>query len=94
MVGVFAGRPVYLRDVVTLHDGVRGVIDGPEEATTYTHLGFGPASIHSEHPNAKELEALTQKYPAVTVGVAKRKGANAVWVADSSKRSSRSFAGR
>lgn len=64
MVGVHGGRPIYLRDVAE-------VKDGPDERTTYTRLGFGPAA------NAVTREA----YPAVTVAVAKKKGSNAVRVA-------------
>ena len=82
VVGVFAGRPVYLRDVVTLHDGVRGVIDGPEERTTYTQLGFGPAAILKVGGHEADAAELSHNYPAVTIGVAKRHGTNAVWVAD------------
>ncbi|MBN2580993.1 MAG: efflux RND transporter permease subunit [Pirellulales bacterium] len=78
VVGVFAGRPVYLRDVVTLRNGTRGVYDGPEETTTYTQIGFGPASEDSPLPKG---EGKVKNYPAVTVAVAKRHGANAVWVA-------------
>ncbi|HVK07921.1 MAG TPA: efflux RND transporter permease subunit [Gemmataceae bacterium] len=65
VVGVFAGRPVYLRDVAT-------VTDGPEEPTTVTRISFGPGE--SSAPR-------TGDFPAVTVGVAKRKGSNAVAVA-------------
>jgi multidrug efflux pump subunit AcrB len=65
VVGVFDGRPVYVRDVAQ-------VIDGPEEPTTYTRIRFGPAA--NSNPTGHD-------YPAVTVGVAKRKGSNAVWVA-------------
>ncbi len=64
VVGVFAGKPVYLRDVAKF-------IDGPEEPTNYTRIGFGPGE--GEHAPAGD-------FPAVTVGVAKRKGSNAVSV--------------
>jgi multidrug efflux pump subunit AcrB len=64
VVGVFAGRPVYLRDIAT-------VTDGPEEPANYTRISFGPGE-----PNAPPGD-----FPAVTVGVAKRKGSNAVGVA-------------
>jgi multidrug efflux pump subunit AcrB len=64
VVGVFAGRPVYLRDVAT-------VADGPEDPTNYTRISFGPGQ-----PNAPPGD-----FPAVTIGVAKRKGSNAVAVA-------------
>jgi multidrug efflux pump subunit AcrB len=64
VVGVFSGRPVYLRDVAT-------VSDGPEEPANYTRISFGPG----------EPDAPAGDYPAVTVGIAKRKGSNAVAVA-------------
>lgn len=66
VVNVVDGIPVYLADVAT-------IIDGPAEPETYTWLAFGPAdplaASHSGH------------YPAVSISVAKEKGANAVWVA-------------
>ena len=65
VVGVFAGRPVYLRDVAS-------VSDGPEDPVNYTRISFGPGEKH-EKANGTD-------YPAVTIGVAKRKGSNAVVV--------------
>jgi multidrug efflux pump subunit AcrB len=70
VVGVFAGRPVYLRDVAK-------VTDGPEEPSTYTRISFG-AGAKGEQPAEAGKGA---DFPAVTVGVAKRKGSNAVAVA-------------
>ena len=61
------GRPVYLREVAT-------VTDGPEEPANYTRISFGPGG-ESTGPRAQA------DFPAVTVGVAKRKGSNAVSVA-------------
>lgn len=69
VVGVFAGKPVYLREVAT-------VMDGPEEPSHYSRIMFGPASVDAPH-EAKE----GQDFPAVTIGIAKRKGSNAVRVA-------------
>lgn len=66
MVGVHDGRPVYLRDIADIRDG-------PDEITTYTRLGFGPG--------ADEQDAIHSSYPAVTIGVAKKAGRNAVQVA-------------
>lgn len=69
MVGVHQNRPVYLRDVAE-------IADGSDELTTYTRFGAGPAA-----------EAMTaamvpgQVDSAVTVAVAKKKGSNAVRVA-------------
>ena len=71
VVGVFAGRPVYLRDVAT-------ATDGPEEPSTYTRISFGHGA-KAEHP--ADAGAGTD-YPAVTVGIARRKGSNAVRVAE------------
>ncbi len=69
VVGVFEGRPVYLRDVGT-------VADGPEEAKTYTRLGF---SHYFRQKNG--LTGPVEGYPAVTLALAKKKGTNAVRVA-------------
>jgi len=65
-----SGRPVYLRDVAK-------IIDGPAEAETYTRIGFGQAAPN--HAAAAQPDAERQ---AVTLAVAKRKGANAVAVAE------------
>jgi len=73
VVGVHAGKPVYLRDVAT-------VTDGPEEAATYSRIGFGPARDHK--PSVPDWDDRTT-YPAVTLALAKKKGTNAVWVAES-----------
>jgi multidrug efflux pump subunit AcrB len=67
VINVVDGVPVYLSDVAK-------VVDGPAEPTHYTWIGFGPAS---ELP-----EDLPDTYPAVAISIAKKKGANAVWVAE------------
>lgn len=69
VVGVYGGRPVYLREVVN-------VVDGPEEPATYTRILFGPGA--RALPDGIEAGA---DFPAVTIGVAKQKGSNAVAVA-------------
>lgn len=83
VVNVVGNRPVYLKDVAE-------VIDGPAEPTSYTWIGFGPASRHPESPvehlTPEDLRQVRREirleyYPAVTIAVAKQKGANAVWVA-------------
>ena len=71
VIGVFAGSPVYLRDVATVRDA-------PEETAVYTRIGFGPGAHHDAHGQAS---ADYGEYPAVTVAIAKRRGSNAVWVA-------------
>jgi Cation/multidrug efflux pump len=68
LVGVFGGRPVYLKDVAD-------VVDGPSEVKDYVLIGFGPS--------AKDQDVKTgELYPAVTIAVAKRKGTNAIDVAN------------
>jgi len=72
VVGVHNGKPVYLRNVSE-------VIDGPEEPSQYVFFGTGPAAKEkhiSGQPAPKGV------YPAVTLTVAKRKGSNAVTVAN------------
>jgi multidrug efflux pump subunit AcrB len=67
VVNVTGGRPVYLKDVAS-------IIDGPAEVENYSWIGFGPAD--DERASDREF------YPAVHLAVAKRKGTNAVWVAN------------
>ncbi|MBI5845186.1 MAG: efflux RND transporter permease subunit [Deltaproteobacteria bacterium] len=67
--GVYAGKPVYVKDVAR-------VIDGPEEPSQYVFMGNGPAGEKSEKEVRNGVE------PAVTLSVAKRKGENAVSVAN------------
>ena len=72
VVGVYGGKPVYLRDVAE-------VLDGPGEPSQYVFFGTGPAAGEkhaSIQPSSKGV------YPAVTLTVAKRKGSNAIIVAD------------
>lgn len=67
VVNVLDGRPVFLKSVAQVRDG-------PAEAENYSWIGFGPAdSEHSDQPGL---------FPAVHLSVAKRKGANAVKVAE------------
>jgi multidrug efflux pump subunit AcrB len=68
LVGAHAGRPVYLRDVAR-------VVDGPEEPRSRVRLAFGPAG-------APEAIAPGAAFPAVTLALAKKKGTNAVRVAE------------
>ena len=67
VVGVDEGRPVYLQQVAT-------IMDGPELPKNYVSLGFGKASEKSS--------VYHSEYPAVTISVAKRKGADAMQIAD------------
>src|SRR5690606_33432378 len=74
VVGVQEGRPVRLDDVAE-------VIDGPAETQSVTRLGFGPAA---ELPEGLDPERARrgEMMPAVHLAVAKKKGTNAVRVAE------------
>ncbi len=68
VLGIHSGRPIYLQDVAT-------VLDGPAEPNQYVYFGTGPA--------AEEKAIKTQgRFPAITLTVAKRKGTNAIAVAE------------
>ncbi|SAE89315.1 acriflavin resistance protein [Enterobacter cloacae] len=69
LIAVRDNRPVYLRDVATVTDGP------PSEPATASRFSFGPADARFGTADATDL-------PAVTLAVAKKKGANAVRVAD------------
>jgi len=70
VVGVFNGRPVYLRDVAH-------VADGPEEPAQYVFMGLGPSA------DKKGIKTGVSGQPeAVTIAISKKKGANASIVAN------------
>ena len=68
IVGVNNGHPVYLYQIATIEDG-------PEVPNTYVTFGYGSADtlIHSQYPD---------EYAAVTISIAKKKGADAMTLAD------------
>ncbi|MGE4586802.1 MAG: efflux RND transporter permease subunit, partial [Mangrovibacterium sp.] len=67
VVGVYNNHPVYLRQVAE-------VLDGPQEPVQYAEFGLGRLDERSdEFPGT---------YPAVTLSVAKRRGADAMRVSD------------
>ncbi|MDO9309910.1 MAG: efflux RND transporter permease subunit, partial [Deltaproteobacteria bacterium] len=70
VMGVHGGKPVYLSDVALVQDGV-------QEPQDYVFMGLGPSASHKKLTGNPK-----QDYAAVTVSVAKRKGANATWVAE------------
>lgn len=70
IVGVFNSRPVYLRDVAS-------VSDGPEEPESYSRIGFSRLYL-----TKKGLDAEQKSRPAVTIALSKKKGTNAVKVAE------------
>lgn len=67
VVNVLDGAPVQLRDVARVRDG-------PAEPESYTWTEFGPAASSEGRSGGP--------YPAVFLAVAKRKGSNAVGVAE------------
>ncbi|MBQ7606516.1 MAG: efflux RND transporter permease subunit [Desulfovibrionaceae bacterium] len=74
VVGVYEGRPVFLRDVATISLGIPR-----EERTRVSRLGFGRADERFAH--------YPGELPQVSVAVSKKKGADAVSVsADVQKR--------
>ncbi len=88
VVGVFDGRPVFLKDVAEVEDG-------PDEVSNYVRHGWGPARGFTHHvyfpsttldksadSHATAADDETTQ-SAVTIAIAKKKGSNAVWVANS-----------
>jgi len=70
VVGVHQNRPVYLRDVARIEDG-------PEEPADYVLFGTGPSA------SLKKIQAPSSGVKnAVTISAAKRKGTNAIRIAD------------
>src|SRR5208337_2563813 len=67
VVGVHAGRPVYLRDVA------EKIEDGPAEPDSYVMFASAKGTTGT---------AANAEYPAVTITLAKRKGANATLIAE------------
>jgi len=72
VVGVFGDNPVYLSDVAK-------IIDGPEEVSNYTFFSYSQTGIKYSNVVGKDWRT---EYPAVTIGVAKRKGSDAMQVAN------------
>jgi len=67
VVGVQQNQPIYLKQIAA-------IVDGPEVPQNYVSLGFGQASEKSTEYRSE--------YPAVTISVAKRKGADAMKIAE------------
>ncbi len=73
VVGVHNGRPVYLRDVQKIEDGLA-------EADTYVLFGHGRGCTTAALGCAKGPDSA--QYPAVTITLAKRKNTNASVIAE------------
>ena len=67
VVGVQQNQPIYLKQIAK-------IIDGPEVPQNYVSLGFGKGSVKASDYKSE--------YPAVTISVAKRKGADAMKIAE------------
>lgn len=70
VVGIGNGHPIFLNEVAT-------VTDGPEEASNYVNITYGPGSS-KEGSHIKT----SGSHPAVTLSVSKRQGKNAIKVAE------------
>lgn len=74
VVGVSNGRPVYLSDVAD-------IIDGFEETTKLTRIGYGREMYHAES-REQNAASLGGERPSVTVALAKRQKLNAVKISN------------
>lgn len=68
VVGIYQQQPVYLKQVATVEDGA-------ENPNQYVMFGYGAA----DKENSKHFKA---NYPAVTLAVSKKKGADAMQLSD------------
>jgi multidrug efflux pump subunit AcrB len=82
VVSVSGGKPVYLSDVARVEDAL-------SEPSDYVFMGLGPAAAQKRLSGKAK-----QDYAAVTISVAKRKGANATWVAEDLVRKVESLKGK
>ncbi len=71
VIGAFNQRPVFLRDIAKIEDG-------PEEPADYVLMRQGIGA----RPKSRGSSSLSSALPAVTITVAKRKGTNAIQVAN------------
>lgn len=82
IVGVFNGKPVYLKSVAE-------IVDGPEEASDYVFMGLGPGYSRDEERDVSRQGI----YEAVTVSLAKKKGTNATIIAQNAIRKTEALKG-
>ncbi|MCR9182713.1 MAG: efflux RND transporter permease subunit [Flavobacteriaceae bacterium] len=68
IVGIKQNQPIYLKQIAQVHDG-------PELSKEYVSFGYGAADTDA-------ATAFPSDYPAVTISVAKRKGADAMKLSD------------
>lgn len=67
IVGVNKDQPIYLRQIAS-------ITDGPELPNQYVSFGYGKGN--------ERISEFGSEYPAVTISIAKRKGADAMKIAD------------
>lgn len=67
VIGMNANQPVYLKQVAT-------ITEGAENASQYVQFGYGKADTLQNH--------FRSSYPAVTLAIAKKKGADAMQLAE------------
>ena len=67
VVGIHNGSPVYLKQVAK-------ILDGPEEPVQYVSFGYGKIN--------ENKVTFSGEYPAVTISIAKRRGADAMKISD------------
>ncbi|BCG63495.1 MAG: hypothetical protein methR_P1214 [Methyloprofundus sp.] len=82
------GRLVYLRDVAR-------ILDGEEDKNTYTRIGFGPEVEKMRLLDTRKpvTAQAGKEWPTVTLAISKRKGSNAVQVAEDVIAMAKSFQG-
>lgn len=68
IIGVNRGRPVYLKQVGSVEDG-------PENPKSYVSFGYAKAS-------GDKMEEFYSEYPAVTIAISKRQGADAMKISE------------
>lgn len=68
VIGSNQQQPVYLKQVAK-------VVDGPEIPNQYVYFGYGKA-------DTSKYKVLTSDYPAVTLSIAKKKGADAMKISE------------
>lgn len=68
IIGVKEERPIYLHQVAK-------IVDGPATPATYTSFGYGAGDIAN-------FQQFSGVYPSVSISIAKRKGADAMLIAE------------
>ena len=91
VVGVYGGKPVYLREVAEITDGA----EEPSQYVLFGRTGVAPVSnSNASEENQRQARRLSYEEPAVTLSIAKRPGANAIAVAHEVLRKVESLKGR